>query len=272
MPAVSARPRTSGLPERSGAGSSKSLQKALRILLHMGERGQEIGVTQLAAALGLNKTTVYRLLSAMQKFELIEKNSDSERYRLGLRLYQLGTRALEARTLRGEAHRLLVEMSRRSEEAVSLAVPTPAGVICMDRMDSPHTVISVRTAVGAFFPAHATAAGKAVLAYLPAGQVRGILKRNGLAPYTSHTITRAAELTAHLGLVRARGYALDQQELERGLSGVAAPVLRQDGQILGALGIAGPTPRFRGDDLARMVSLAKEIAARLGASLGLGTP
>src|SRR5271170_7428594 len=93
--------------ENGASGSSKSLQKALRILLHMGKYGPELGVTQVASALELNKTTVHRLLNAMENFELIEKNPDNERYRLGLKLHDLGTKAIESRTLRNEAHRFL---------------------------------------------------------------------------------------------------------------------------------------------------------------------
>ena len=112
-------------PAASDAGSSKSLQKALRILLHMGENGPEMGVTQLASELSLNKTTVHRLLNAMEKFELIERSPEGERYRLGLKLHDLGTKAIESRTLRTEAHRFLLELSRVSHESVSLAVPGP---------------------------------------------------------------------------------------------------------------------------------------------------
>src|SRR5882762_7474685 len=75
-------------PERDN-GSSKSLQKALRILIYMGEQAPEAGVTQLASELGLTKATVHRLLNTMERFELIERNAESERYRLGLRLHQL---------------------------------------------------------------------------------------------------------------------------------------------------------------------------------------
>jgi len=121
-------------------GPSKSLQKALRILLYMGEQSPEAGVTELSSELGLTKATVHRLLNTMERFDLIERNVESERYRLGLKLHQLGSRAVESRTLRTEAHRLLVEMSRRSRETVSLATPAPGGVICLDRLDSPHTV------------------------------------------------------------------------------------------------------------------------------------
>jgi len=249
-------------------GSSKSLQKALRILVYMGEQAPEAGVTELASGLGLTKATVHRLLNTMERFDLIERNAESERYRLGLKLHQLGSRALESRTLRTEAHRLLVEMSRRSRETVSLATPAPGGVICLDRLDSPHTIITVCTPIGSMFPAHCTAAGKAILAYLADDEIQDLVKRTGLRQYTPFTITQMAQLKENLRLIRQRGYAVDHQELERGLSGVAAPVLSAHERVIAAVGIAGPTLRFRGKELAEKVALVTEIGARLAMGLG----
>ncbi len=249
-------------------GSSKSLQKALRILVYMGEQAPEAGVTELASELGLTKATVHRLLNAMERFDLIERNTASERYRLGLKLHQLGSRAVESRTLRTEAHRLLVEMSRRSRETVSLATPAPGGVICLDRLDSPHTIITVCTPVGSMFPAHCTAAGKAILAYMADDEIDELVHRHGLKQYTPFTITQMVRLKENLRLIRQRGYAVDHQELERGLSGVAAPILSAHERVIAAVGIAGPTLRFRGKELAEKVALATEIGARLSMALG----
>lgn len=249
-------------------GSSKSLQKALRILVYMGEQAPEAGVTELASDLGLTKATVHRLLNAMERFDLIERNEESERYRLGLKLHQLGSRAVESRTLRTEAHRLLLEMSRRSRETVSLATPAPGGVICLDRFDSPHTIITVCTPVGSMFPAHCTAAGKAILAYMAEDEIQALVRQNALRQFTPFTITQMGPLKENLRLIRQRGYAVDHQELERGLSGVAAPVLSAHERVIGAVGIAGPTLRFRGKELAEKVALVTEIGARLAMSLG----
>src|SRR5216684_1366164 len=258
MPATAKllRRRAVRRPDRD-IGSSKSLQKALRILVYMGEQAPEAGVTQLASELGLTKATVHRLLNTMERFELIERNAESERYRLGLKLQQLGNKAVESRSLRSEAHRLLLEMSRRSRESVSLAVPTPGGVICLDRLDSPHTIINVCTAVG-----------KAILAYMTEDEIHEIVKTNGQRQYTQFTITRLSDLKENLRLIRQRGYAVDHQELERGLSGVAAPVLSAHERVIAALGIAGPTLRFRGKELVQKVNLVTEIAARLAMGLG----
>ena len=244
------------------------MQKALRILVYMGEQAPEAGVTELASDLGLTKATVHRLLNAMERFDLIERNEESERYRLGLKLHQLGSRAVESRTLRTEAHKLLLEMSRRSRETVSLATPAPGGVICLDRFDSPHTIITVCTPVGSMFPAHCTAAGKAILAYMADDEIQEVVRRNGLRQFTPFTITQITHLKENLRLIRQRGYSVDHQELERGLSGVAAPVLSAHERVIAAVGIAGPTLRFRGKELAQKVALVTEIGARLAMGLG----
>jgi IclR family transcriptional regulator, KDG regulon repressor len=266
--ATAAKSRKSVPRQPSAPGSSKSLQKALRILLHLGQYGPEMGITDLASTMSLNKTTVYRLLQAMQKFELVEQNPDNERYRLGLKLHELGLKALESRTLQREAHRFLLEMSRRSHETVSLAVPTPGAIICLDRVNSPHTVITTRTEVGARFPAHCTAVGKAVLAYLSQEEIAAIVRNNGLPQFTPSTLIRVADLHENLRQVREQGYAIDNQELERGLSGVAAPVRNSSDRVIAAVGIAGPTLRFRGQELRDKTALAREMAQKLSASLG----
>lgn len=250
----------------AGTAAAGNARASSRSMIRMGEHAPEAGVTQLASELGLTKATVHRLLNAMERFELIERNSENERYRLGLKLHQLGTRAVESRTLRNEAHRLLLEMSRRSRETVSLAVPAPGGVICLDRVNSPHTVINVCTPVGAMFPPHCTAAGKAILAYLTEEELLEVVKRSGLRRYSPFSISRLPDLKENLRLIRQRGYAVDHQELERGLSGVAAPVLGAHERVIAAVGIAGPTQRFRAKELAQKIALVTEIAARLSMS------
>jgi DNA-binding IclR family transcriptional regulator len=227
-----------------------------------------MSITQLAADLGLNKTTVYRLLTAMQKFELIERNPANERYRLGLKLHELGCRALESRTLRGEAHEFLVELAQRSNESVSLAVPGSGSIVCLDRVDCLDSIITARTPVGGRFHPHCTAAGKAILAYLPDTEIQAIIKRNGMPRFTSATISKYADLMIVLDLTRHQGYASDHEELERGLSGIAAPVFMRGSHLVAALGIAGPTGRFLGEELTKKIVLLKDFATRISRALG----
>ncbi len=268
MSATSNRSRKSPARERGEAGSSKSLQKAIRILLHLGKNGPELGITQLASELDLNKVSVFRLLSAMQKFDLIEQNQFNERYRLGLKFHDFGTRALKSRTLRIEAHEFLLELSRRSNECVSLAIPAGGGVICLDRVDSSNTMITVRTRIGERFPAHCTAVGKAILAWLPESEARTIIFGNGLKWYTSQTLIKLSAVMEHLEFIRRQGFAFDSEELERGLCGVAAPIFLGKGHLVAAVGMAGPIGRFYLGELTRKIELIKDFAGRISRALG----
>lgn len=225
-------------------------------------------MTQLAGDLGLNKTTVFRLLNAMQKFEFIEKNPANEKYRLGLRLHELGCRALESRPLRNEAHIFLVELARLTNESVSIAVPEAGGIVCLDRVDCPDSIITARTPVGARFHPHCTAAGKAILAWLPDEEIQAIIKRNGMPRFTEMTHARLADLKKDLALTRHRGYATDSGELEKGLSGIAAPVFMRGSNLVAALGIAGPSGRFQLEEFEKKLTLLKDFASRLSMAMG----
>jgi len=268
LPSRFIRNKRSEPPDFEPPGSSKSLQKAIRILLHLGDCGPEMRISDLADDLHLNKTTVYRLLNAMAKFEIIEKNADNERYRLGLRLHELGCRALDSRSLRNEVHGFLVELSRRCNESVSFAVPGAGGIVCIDRVDPPDTVITARTPVGGLFQPHCTAAGKAILAYLPQKEVDAIIKRNGMPRFTDYTIPRYSELLQNLALTRHQGYATDSEEREKGLFGLAATVFMRGSHPIGALGIAGPSPRFRLQELTHKIILVRSFAVSISRALG----
>jgi IclR family transcriptional regulator, KDG regulon repressor len=242
----------------------------MRILLHLGENGPELALTQLASGLTLNKTTVYRLLHAMQEFHLIEQNPFNEKYRLGLKFHQLADRSLHARSLQSEARPFLAELARRSNESVSLAVPGAGGIICLDHIDAPSSIITVRTLIGELFPPHCTAVSKAILAWLPQREAYNVLFRNPMKLYTPLTIPDLRKMKVALDLTRHRGYATDHEELEKGLSGIAAPVLYKGSRVIAALGMAGPTLRFVGPDLWPKVTLIKDFAARLSKLLSCG--
>jgi DNA-binding IclR family transcriptional regulator len=152
------------------AASSKSLQKAIRILLHLGENGPDMSISQFASALRLNKTTVHRLLRALQEFHLVERNPHNEKYRLGLKFHALGARSVLWRSLPYDARPFLVELSRRSGATAILAIP------------------------GDFIPAHCTAFGRAILSWLPETEsapssVAGAYIVTLQTPLTTHAIS-----------------------------------------------------------------------------------
>lgn len=257
-------------PRRTNASEnlekSKSVQKALRILVCMGRNGADCGVTELATALHLDKATVHRLLNALRNFDLVEKIEKQNRYRLGLKLFELGNRALESRTLRGEARPFLEELSREMNETAILAIYSVGSIICLDRVDPRHsTTLIGRMHIGARFAPHCTAIGKVFLGYLPEDDAAKVLAKCDFASYTPSTITSPADLKAQLRRIRKRGYSTQNQEAERGLSAVAAPVLGEQG-VIAAISLSGPTERFRRRELSEKIAATKACAARMSAA------
>jgi IclR family transcriptional regulator, KDG regulon repressor len=250
----------------SAPGSSKSLQKALRILLHMGQRSPNVGVAELASELGLNKSTVYRLLCAMEKFGLVERLPEDERYRLGLKLHELGTRAIESRNLRAEAHPFLVDLAAKSGECVHLAVPSPRGAICLDQVES-STRFMVRTPIGSIFEPHCSAIGKAVVAFMPDVELDLLLSSQEFTKYTAFTLTRVPDIKRDLRGVVKKGYAQDRQETEMGINCIAVPLHLQSMRGAGAIGMSGPIHRFQGKALKEKIAMNKETVARLAERL-----
>lgn len=250
----------------SAPGSSKSLQKALRILLHMGQRNPDAGIAELASELGLNKSTVYRLLCALEKFGLVERLPEGERYRLGLKLHELGTRAIESRSLRAEAHPFLVELAEKCGESVHLAVPGARGAICLDQVES-NTRFMVRTPIGSIFEPHCSAIGKAVVAFMPESQIDLLLSSQELTKYTAFTLTRISEIKKDLQSVVKKGYALDHQETEMGINCIAVPLHAPLMRGAGAVGMSGPIHRFQGKALKEKIALNKETVARIAERL-----
>jgi IclR family KDG regulon transcriptional repressor len=253
-------------PSVSSPGSSKSLQKALRILLYMGQANPNTGIGEIAKELGLNKTTVYRLLTAMERFGLVEKTPVGESYRLGLKLHELGAKAVESRSMRVEAHPLLVELARKSGESVHLAVPGPRGAVCLDHVES-NTMFMVRTPIGSTFEPHCSAIGKAVAAFLPEEELDTLLSAHTWNKYTVHTRTSPADIKKDLQQVVRRGYALDRQETEIGISCIAVPVHLPFGRGIAAVGLSGPTNRLRGKALTDKIALSKETVALIAQRL-----
>jgi len=163
---------------------------------------------------------------------------------------------------------LFRSLSRRCNESVSFAVPGAGGIVCLDRVDPPDNIITARIPIGGLFQPHCTAHGKAILAYLPQKEVDAITKRNGMPRFTSNTILKYSQLLENLALTRHQGYATDSEELEKGLFGLATTVFMRGSHPIGALGIAGPSPRFRLQELTHKIILVRSFAVNISRALG----
>jgi DNA-binding IclR family transcriptional regulator len=232
------------------------------VLLDALEEAGESGTNELARQTGLSPSSVSRLLATLAAAGLVEHVAASGRYRLGLRLVQLGNAALGRIDLREAARPGLERLSEATGETTTLSAPAQPDAVTVDFVQSPASVQSVAQ-VGRPSVAHATAAGKVMLAFGPGEPPPGPLTR-----YTRRTITDPRALAREIARVRAQGWARARGEREADLNALAAPVLGSRGELAAVVGVQGPASRF--DAHAMQRALEPLLDAALAASHALG--
>jgi DNA-binding IclR family transcriptional regulator len=250
---------------RPAYAGTQAVRRAVLLLKTLGRDEGEPTLAELVRAVGLNKTTTFRLLTALEAEGLVERGG-SDGYRLGPELAALGSRALGASDLREAARAELVALARATRETAHLEVRVGAETLILDEAMGGHRV-GTTPSVGTRWPAHATSTGKVLLAALELDALSAYLAVP-LAPLTPRTISDPRALERELARVRERGYATGIEELEPGFMAVAVPVRARDGQVVAALGIGGPRVRLDPERLAAIARTLPEHAERISERLG----
>ena len=243
----------------------QSVDRAVSVLEILAHAGQA-GVTEIAAELGVHKSTAFRLVASLEARELVEQDNDRGKYRLGLGILRLAGATTARLDVVQEARPKARELAVETGETVNIAVLSDGAALYLDQVAGPSSVQS-HNWVGQRIPLHATSNGKTLLSGLPEGRVRQEAGPN-LPAYTPMTVTDFDTLLEQAAKVRAAGYVVVSDELEIGLTAVAAPLRNSYGDVVASLSVSGPTFRFDEDaveDARRhVVAAAEEISARLG--------
>lgn len=225
-----------------------------------------VRLTEIAQQCGLEKSTTHRLLAALVAEGLVEQDPETDRYRLGLTLLELGMAVHQRLDIRQEALPILRSLADRAQETIHLGVARGAYVVYLEKVESPNA-FQMRSRVGERMPLHSTGLGKAILAYAGENEFATVLA-NGLERRTPNTITDPDELRKEMQRIRSHGFSTDMEENEDGVRCVAAPVFDHRLSVAGAISIAGPVFRFherRMTELAGyVVTAAQEVSRRLG--------
>ncbi|MGN6378461.1 MAG: IclR family transcriptional regulator [Gaiellales bacterium] len=241
---------------------SQSIDRAAQILVAVADSRDGMSVGELVERTDLPKSTVSRLVAALERNALVQRDTVRGRLRPGPVLMRLARRGVPDRDLVELCAPAMQRLADASGETINLGVPAPFGVEHLSQVDGRHFLGSTNW-MGRLVPHHCTASGRVFLAYgavrMPSGRLPGL---------TADTITDPALLELELARVRADGYAVVAGELEPGLVALAAPVRDGGGDTLGALSVSGPESRLpaaRVRELAAiMLEEAGEVSARLG--------
>ncbi len=255
------------MTRRNPARPIQTLDRALMMLNVLAQEGKPLTLSEIAAKVDLDRSTVYRFLSAMELRKMVRQD-ENNRYELGLKMVELGYSALEKMDLRVVAKPALRELVANCNETANLSVLVGTEVMYIDQAESSN-MIKMLARIGSRVPAYATGAGKALLAFLPPAELEPLVARLHFRQYTSTTITGPELFRSSLSQIRLQGYALDFGELEEGVNCVAAPILNRKRYPVAALSISGPNSRMTekfidGHVTGILVAAAKEISVKFG--------
>ncbi len=243
-----------------------SVARALALLDEVARSDAGLGVNELARRIGVNASTASRLLATLEDGGLVERSADGP-YRLGLKLVALSDRVLGQLDVRERARPWLTWLVEETGETATLSVPGGGEAITVDFVPSSSSVVSMAR-VGRPSVAHATAAGKIMLAFGSPGAPGDEALAGELVAFTERTITDADALAAELDAVRASGIAEAVGEREPDLNALAAPVIGRGGELVAILGLQGPAARLPASTRRALRAPLGRATAELGRSLG----
>ena len=243
----------------------QSVDRALTVLDLLAHRG-EMGVTDLAAELTVHKSTAFRLVSALERRHLVEQVGDRGKYRLGLGILRLAAATTGRLDVTRESQLVCERLAHQLGETVNIAILDEGSAVNV-LQEFGNSAVGSRNWIGRRTPLHATSSGKVLLAYADETLRRSVLAEP-LERRTELTVTDPVELGRQLDETRERGWATTNEELEVGLTAIAAPIRDGSGKVVGAVSISGPSYRLTPESFPtvapQLLSGADEISTRLG--------
>ena len=244
----------------------KSIDKALDLLEFLSVNEQETGITEISKNLHLGLSTVHRILFTLKSRGYVIQNRNTKKYRLGIKLFTLGCAVQSTKHLVERTKSYLRKLSQSTNETANLAILEGKEVIYLDTIGSPE-VLRTEIMAGARTPAHCTALGKVLLAFISDGEFESLYKRDEpLSSLTSKSISSLEELEKKLKKVKKQGYAVDIEEYKIGINCIGAPIFGRNGAIA-AISITGPASRFTINEMEKvkgeLMTISKEISNQL---------
>jgi IclR family transcriptional regulator, KDG regulon repressor len=247
--------------------SSSVLKRIVAILDCFTTEHTELGVREVARMADLTTSTAGRLMAEMKDIGLLQQSAATRMYSLGVKILAWSGVYLSSLDLRTIALPVMGELRRSTNESITLYVLDGDERLCVERMES---YLSVRmvSRVGHRLPLYAGSAGKAILAFLPEERVEQILNTTELRPYTAFTVIDREALRKELKKIRQVGYSESHGEWISDASGVAAPILGQGGEVIGAISISGPGTRFSAQSVTSYAGEVMKAARQLSKLMG----
>jgi DNA-binding IclR family transcriptional regulator len=259
------------MKESKPANLVQAIERASSILDVLGQSPQGISIRDLSAKIDLPKGTTHRLLASLSYFGYVRQDQKTRNYFLGFKLVELGQLLLGQLDLRKEAEFLLKDLAERTKETVHMVILDQNEIVYIDKVETDQNSSGLRMAskIGLRNPVHSCAVGKVLLAHFSEEELNQFIKEKGLQKRTENTIIDPIRLKEHLKSVQRQGYAIDDEENEKGIRCVAAPIYNEAGRAVAAISISGPAFKVTRNVIQEsfkkeVMETASKISQRLG--------
>lgn len=254
----------------NGGGTIQSVTRALSLLELLAKETSTISLSELSHKSDLKMATVHRLLTTLMNRGFVEQDSMTLRYRLGIKIFEIGNAALLINDLRSIARPFLKQLSDQVNETINLAVLDGTEVVYIDQMESTNMVIVKMFArIGSRGPAYCTGTGKVLLADLAVDELRKRFSGVEFVKFTESTITDIDRLIEILLKIKKQGYGLDFSERDPGVICIAAPIYNFEGRVQAAISVSAPAQRITDERIEQeilpsLLNISGQISQKLG--------
>jgi DNA-binding IclR family transcriptional regulator len=245
----------------------QGIERIIKILDSFSLDEPELTLKELTNKTGLPKPTVYRIAEALNKVNILSKDDNVSKYRIGVKLFELGSLYLETLELRKLAFPEIEKLSKYTEESIHMGVLDGNEVTSIEGLGSTHN-LQAKLWIGKRSPIYCTSIGKAILAFLPEKEQEEILTTIEFKRYTKNTITDKKNLKKELESIRRQGFALDNEEHDEGIMCVGAPIFNNKEEVVASISISGPKIRMKEQKLEKYKKLLMDSVKRISDKLG----
>lgn len=250
----------------SSTGRIQAIDRAIMVLNCFSEDRKELRLSEISDMLDINKSTVHGIITTLKYHGLITQDEETQKYRLGLYLMKLGDIVSQSLDIGSITSPVIEDVCKELQETVHIGTLDDMEVVYINKQESTQSM-RIFTTIGARNPAYATGVGKIMLAYIDKEILLNKLP-NKFNPITPKTITDKLELLKDLNEIKAKGYALDDEENVIGLTCVAAPIFDHLGKAKYGISVSGPTIRMTDKKIGETIKIVKEAAIEISYRLG----
>lgn len=258
------RPRAAADP--SDGTVIQSLDRAINVLKVVAS-GSGMSLTEIAETSGQSASTAYRILVTLQNHRIVEFDEASQLWSVGLECFRIGNAFLGRTGLMEQSRPVMQRLMTETGETANLAIMDGTDVVFVSQVET-HEPIRAFFRPGTRGQANASGIGKAVLAYLPEARMDAVLENSSMTAFTEKTLIERDSLAAALKCVRARGWAVDDEERTRGMRCIAAPIFNNYGEAIAGISVSGPSVRVTSDQDQRLGEMVKKAAQEVTAAIG----